>query len=57
MRGTERLCLGPRFKPSTTVPDGMGCVERVIFSFGAFEKVKLYKARPSGSTFGRPFSC
>ena len=48
MRGTERLRLGSCLEPSATVPDGMGCVERVIFSFGAFEKVKCYKARHLG---------
>jgi hypothetical protein len=45
MRCTERLRLSPRFKYGTVFPDGMGGVERVILSFGAPEKVKLYKAR------------
>ena len=44
VRRPERLCFDPRFERSATVPDGMGCVERVVFSFRAFEKVNLHKA-------------
>jgi hypothetical protein len=45
MRGTERLRFGPRFKGGTVFPHRVGSIKRVIPSLGAFEKVKLYRAR------------
>jgi hypothetical protein len=39
------LLVGGSYTPETpSLPNGVGGVERVILSFGAFEKVKLYKA-------------
>src|ERR1700730_545013 len=45
MRGPERLRFGPSFKGGAAFPDSVRSIEGVIFCFGTFEKVKLYKAR------------
>ena len=45
VRCPKRFRLGPGFKHSTVFPYRMRSIEGVIRSLGAFEKVKLYKAR------------
>ena len=43
MRSPKRLRFSPRFKSGTVFPDRVRSIKCVILSFGAFEKVKLYK--------------
>jgi hypothetical protein len=45
MRGTKRLRFGPCLEHSMVFPDRVRNIKCVILSFGAFEKVKLYKAQ------------
>ena len=45
MRRTQSLRFGPPFKDGTVVPDRVRPIKCMIVSLGAFEKVKLYKAR------------
>jgi hypothetical protein len=43
MRGAERIWFGPRLEHSPVLPHRVRCIERVIFSFGTFEKVRRFK--------------
>jgi hypothetical protein len=44
-RAEPRLGFGPCPEHGPTFPHSVRCIERVILSFGTYEKVKLYKAR------------